>query len=353
MKKVSIILRDITEYGGVERVCANLANAFSEFYEVQIISLYKSFKDTSFEINKNIQVIYLSSFGIKNTFFLKKIFLKTIYRYYLSFKICKLLKQNKTDIILANDGFFVPFFKTKNSFYIRIWHLHAPKKKKRIFSRFNSLVILSPKQLLKWQKYHKNIKIIPNFLPFIPEKTTNPSQKIVLSVGRLSKEKGFLRLIEIWDLICKQEKYKEWKLYIVGQGELEQEIRNKIKEKKLQENIELKPFTKEIEKEYLSASIYAMTSTFEGFGMVLIEASSYTLPCIAFDINTGPSDIIENEKTGFLIEDNNLKEFASKLCLLMDNEDLRKQMGKDARLRIQENFTKEVVMKQWEELFGS
>lgn len=95
-----------------------------------------------------------------------------------------------------------------------------------------------------------------------------------------------------------------------------------------------------------------MTSHTEGFGMVLIEASSYTLPCIAFDIPVGPSAIIKNEKTGFLIEDNNLKEFVSKLCFLMDNKNLREQIDKAARLRIQENFTKEIIIKQWEELFG-
>ena len=348
MKKISIILKDITEEGGGERVCANLANALSESYEIEIVSLYKSFENTNFKINKNIPITYLSSFGLKNAFFLKKIFLKTIYRYYLSLKICKLIKQNKTDIVIANDGFFVPFFKMKNS--LRIWHLDLPKKEKR-FSRFDTLVILSSKQLLEWQKYHKNIKVIPNFLPFIPEKKANLSQKVVLSVGRLTKEKGFFRLIEIWDLVQKQEKYKDWKLHIVGSGKLEQEIKNRIKEKNLQDCIELKPFTKEIEKEYLSASIYVMTSFFEGFGMVLIEAGSYALPCIAFDINTGPSDIIENEKTGFLIKDNELEEFASKLCFLMDNENLKEQMGKAAKLRIQENFSKEIVMKQWEELF--
>lgn len=352
MKKISIILKDITEDGGGERVCANLANALSESYVVQIISFHKSFKDTNFKIDKNIPIIYLSSFGLKSAFLLKKIFLKTIYRYYLSIKAYKLLKQNETDIILANDGFFIPIFKTKNSLYVRVWHLDAPKRKKKIFSKFDALVVLSSKQLFRWREYHKNIKIIPNFLPAITEKTTNFNQKVVLSVGRLSHQKGFLRLIEIWSLIQKQKKYKEWKLRIVGQGELEQEIKDKIKEKNLQESVQLKPFTKNIEKEYLGASIYAMSSYFEGLPMVLLEASSYALASIAFDVNTGPNDIIKNGKTGFLIKDNQLEEFALQLRVLMNDEDLREQMGKAAKVRIQEKFSKEMAMKEWKELFG-
>lgn len=103
-------------------------------------------------------------------------------------------------------------------------------------------------------------------------------------------EKGFLRLIEIWKMVQKDKKYQNWTLTIVGEGELKNTIKEKIKENKL-ENIILKPFTKEIEKEYLNASIYVMTSKWEGFGMVLIESANYQFPSIAFDINTGPSDI--------------------------------------------------------------
>ena len=82
--------------------------------------------------------------------------------------------------------------------------------------------------------------------------------------------------------------FKEWQLIIVGDGILKKELESKIKALNLQESVILKPFTKQIEQEYLSASIYAMSSHFEGFGMVLVEAFSYALPCVAFDVKTGP-----------------------------------------------------------------
>ena len=86
--------------------------------------------------------------------------------------------------------------------------------------------------------------------------------------------------------------------------------------------------------------------------MVLIEASSYALPCIAFDIATGPSDIIENEKSGFLVTDNDLQGYADKLMLLMRDENLRFNFGTKAKQVVSERFSKNAVMKEWEKLFG-
>ncbi|MBX2470399.1 glycosyltransferase, partial [Campylobacter jejuni] len=228
--------------------------------------------------------------------------------------------------------------------------IKAPKKKKKIFDYFDTLIILSAKELDKWQKWHKNIQVIPNFLPFISLKTSNLSQKVVLSAGRFTKEKGFLRLIDIWEIVKKDENFKEWNLHIVGDGLLKEKILHKIQAKKLEHSIILLPFNQNIEEEYLKASIYVMASHFEGFGMVLAESASYTIPSIAFDINNGPSDIIDNKKSGFLIEDGNLQEFANKLKILMQDESLREKFGKNAKEKVQKEFSKEVIMKKWNKI---
>ncbi len=92
-----------------------------------------------------------------------------------------------------------------------------------------------------------------------------------------------------------------------------------------------------------------MASHFEGFGMVLAESANYAIPSIAFDINTGPSDIIDNEKSGFLIEDGNLQEFADKLKILMQDESLREKFGKNAKEKMQKDFSQEFVIQKWNE----
>ncbi|EAH6126629.1 glycosyltransferase family 4 protein [Campylobacter jejuni] len=349
MKKINIFLKDITESGGGERVCINLANAFSKKYKVEIFSFYKSFEQPAYELCKNIKISYLSNQNFYHANKIKKIFLKTFYRYFLSFLIILKFKKTKNEILLANDGYFLPFFKNKKLKYFRIWHIKAPKKKKKIFNHFDALIILSDKELDKWQKWHKNIQVIPNFLPFISLKTSNLSQKVVLSAGRFTKEKGFLRLIDIWEIVQKDENFKEWKLHIVGDGILKEEILHKIQDKKLEHSIILSPFNQNIEEEYLKASIYVMASHFEGFGMVLAESANYAIPSIAFDINTGPSDIIDNEKSGFLIEDGNLQEFADKLKILMQDESLREKFGKNAKEKMQKDFSQEFVIQKWNE----
>ena len=144
---------------------------------------------------------------------------------------------------------------------------------------------------------------------------------------------------------------REWKLIIVGDGVLKGEIESKIRALNLGESVILKPFTKDIESEYLGASIYAMASHFEGFGMVLAEASSYELPCIVFDIATGPSDIIEHNKSGFLVADNDLQGYADKLIALMNDESMRVRFGKEAKKLVEKRFSKEVVLQKWADLF--
>ncbi|EIK8390628.1 glycosyltransferase, partial [Campylobacter jejuni] len=146
------------------------------------------------------------------------------------------------------------------------------------------------------------------------------------------------------------ENFKEWNLHIVGDGLLKEKILHKIQAKKLEHSIILLPFNQNIEEEYLKASIYVMASHFEGFGMVLAESASYTIPSIAFDINNGPSDIIDNKKSGFLIEDGNLQEFANKLKILMQDESLREKFGKNAKEKVQKEFSKEVIMKKWNKI---
>ena len=103
----------------------------------------------------------------------------------------------------------------------------------------------------------------------------------------------------------------------------------------------------------MQASIYVMTSHFEGLPMVLVESASFGLPQISFDINTGPSDIIENEKSGFLIPDGDLEGYAEKLKTLMQNQNLRESMGKRAKEIAQEKFSKEVILLKWQKMFDS
>lgn len=145
---------------------------------------------------------------------------------------------------------------------------------------------------------------------------------------------------------------RDWQLVIVGDGVQKAELEQKIIDKRLQDSVVMKPFTSDIESEYLRASIYALNSRNEGFAMVLMEAGSHAIPSVAFDVDAGPSDIIDDGVNGYLVKDGDLSVFAERLLALMSDEAKRKSMGNKARVMMQERFGKEVIMRLWDEVLG-
>ncbi|EAK6757308.1 glycosyltransferase [Campylobacter upsaliensis] len=278
-----------------------------------------------------------------------KVFYKLVYRFYEDYLLK--LKCKEADVIIYNNVPHYALFKNKNTHYLYLSHI-TRKKYSSKFNYFDFIITINQEQKALLEKHHKNVIYIPNFLPKMPDVITNHQQKVVLFLGRFSKEKGVLRLIDIWKKVQEEAKCREWNLVFVGDGVLKEAMQDKINKLNLNDTIIIKGFTNDVEKEYLSASIYAMSSYSEGFGMVLIESASYALPSVAFDI-AGLSDIIENEKSGFLIEDGNLQEFAKKLQLLMRDENLRKTMGENAKIHTKKHFSKELVLQKWQDLFAS
>lgn len=196
--------------------------------------------------------------------------------------------------------------------------------------------------------------MIPNFITeFAGKKECDSSAQVVLSVGRMEEgdQKGFLRLVDIWEIVQRGGEFASWKLCIVGDGELKSELESKIAQKGLGSSITLKPFTTKIYEEYAKASIYAMSSYYEALPMVLLEAGSMGLALIAFDANTGPSDVIEPIKN--LIEDNDVQAYAMRLQELMHSSSLRQECGARVQQCVEEKFSKSAVLQQWEELFDS
>lgn len=332
--------------GGTQRVVSNLANAFCEYYEVELLSIYQTNETPAFPLNHKVKLNFLHH---KERGMVRGKFYKLIDKFYESYL---LKKRYQNCIIIYNNMPHYPIFKNKNTHYLYILH-ERQKKFRTKYKHYDALIAINLEQKALLEKHHKNVIYIPNFLPKMPDAITNHQQKVVLFLGRFSKEKGVLRLIDIWKKVQEEAKFREWNLVFVGDGVLKEAMQDKIKALHLSTSIIIKPFTKEVEKEYLSASIYAMTSHKEGFGMVLIESASYALPSVAFDITSGPSDIIENEKSGFLIEDGNLQEFAKKLQLLMRDENLRKTMGENAKIHTKKHFSKELVLQKWQDLFHS
>ena len=365
--KILMIYDDISYGGGAERVICNFSNSLiASGYEVMVFSIALS-KQCPYEYHQEVAIRFIKE-NVKPKGLAKV--LHEIKRLIMPIKKWNEIKKRAVfkqainefnpDFIICHTHFDTSLTKIFKKCKIKLFKVihnsfDAYEKWQINLNIYKNIVLLSNHDIDKFKtKYpNANFYIIPNFIPNISNLNTNYSQKVVLSMGRIEKtnQKGFLRLIDIWKLIQDSSEFKDWKLHIVGDGDLKEKIKNKIKDLNLTNSIILKPFTKDVESEYLSASIYAMTSHFEGLPMVLIEAQSYALPTISFDIATGPSDVIEDEKSGYLIEDNDLNEYANKLKTLMSDENLRAKMGAKGKEIVKSKFSKEVVMKQWENLF--
>lgn len=141
-----------------------------------------------------------------------------------------------------------------------------------------------------------------------------------------------------------------WILDIYGQGQDEDELRNLILENGLKANIIIHKPDQNIKDRYLESSIFVMTSAYEGLPMTLLEATGLGLPAICYDFPCGPKDVIDDGINGFLISDGDEESFVERLSMLMDDENLRKEIGHNA-YEMSVKYGKEVIMNEWNRTF--
>ena len=160
----------------------------------------------------------------------------------------------------------------------------------RLVRKFDKFVVLTQEDRQMWGDM-PGIRVIPNAANFIAEKYSDCSAKRVIAVGRLDYQKSFDRLIQVWEKVHQQ--MPDWRLDIFGQGEWQEMLQRMIDERGLQETLKLNGPTKNIGQEYSESSMIVMSSHYEGFPMVMIEAMACGLPAVSFDFKCGPKDIIK------------------------------------------------------------
>lgn len=216
-------------------------------------------------------------------------------------------------------------------------------------SRFDRFVVLTQEDKGYWGDM-SNIVVIPNAALPMPI-LSDCGAKRVIAVGRLDYQKGFDRLVDVWDRVCRDRRADGWRLDIFGQGEWLTMLEHMIAERGLSERMAVNAPTCDIASEYANSSILAMTSHYEGFPMVMIEAMSAGLPVVTFDYKCGPRDIITSGKDGLIVADGDNDAFADALLTLMADADMRKAMGCNAT-EVTDRYSENRVMGMWTDLFG-
>lgn len=202
-----------------------------------------------------------------------------------------------------------------------------------------------------WRHYVSTVKVVPNPLPCFPEQADDSHRQAnrILSVGRLYAPKRFDRLIEAFSLIA--DRYPEWFLDIYGDGEDRELLTAQIARLGLSERVHLKAVTNDIFSEYKKSQFLVVSSDFEGFSLVLIEAMACGLPSVSTACPYGPPEIVDDGVTG-LLADLSPDDLATKMEWMMTHDAERQKMGRQAR-EASAKYRKETVMRAWEAAYLS
>lgn len=371
-KKLTFLLLHLG-YGGIETATINTANALSDKYEIELISFYKLENNQENLLNNNVTIKYLYNGGPNRNEFKQAVNKKNIINIIKEgFKALDILIKKKILIkreIENSNAFAIVSTRYEFSMLLNKYgrkdvvkiaqehHHHNNNKKyikilKKKYKRIDYLFALTEslkrdyKEFLKKNK-HTQIVVVPNMITETVSEKSKLGNNNVITISRLHEGKKINELINIFSKI----EDKSAKLYIIGSGDEEGKIREQINKLGLNNSIIMTGYLdKNEQKKYLlDSSVYAMTSISEGLPMVLLEAMQFGIPCIAYETDSGVTDIIKHNENGFIIKERNENAYISKLKELLKDSDLRHYLGSNCK-KTCEKYSKDNVVKIWDKI---
>jgi len=376
--KIVYIIDSLALKGGAERIITEKMNYLATIYnyDVSVITYYQFHEPNTYPLSCKVKQINLSIpfYQQYRYSYPKRLWLKWgFYRqlqlelqqtvnsinpdiligvgYTLADVVCS-IKCQAAKIIESHEARMYtqsPLLHKNTSLFSTIYAILNRKIYLNIVEkRADAVVTLTKGDALEW-KNAKRVEIIPNFSIMPISNLSNGESKRVIAIGRLEWQKGYDKLIDIWKLVSPT--HSDWQLDIYGEGSLEADLKKRINEAGLI-NVTIHPFTHNISQEYAKSSIQVLTSRFEGFSLVLLEAMRHGLPCVTFDCPFGPKELIDDNKCGYVIENDNINQFAERLNYLIDNQQVRKRFAKEALMKSRK-YNVDNIMNLWKELFNS
>lgn len=285
-------------------------------------------------------------------------------------KLTALLLKEKPDIVVSlypSESSFIPEIqdgskKVLELHYCKFFRLQYGRKgllglidqwrtrqDERIVRRFDKFVVLTNEDKGYWGNL-PNLEVIPNAAKLVSDRCSDVKNKRVIAVGRLDYQKGFDRLLQAWKIVCQNDKYADWYLDIFGQGEWKEMLQQMIDGAEMSNRVCINRPTTNIGEEYAKSSMLVMSSNYEGFPMVMIEAMACGLPVVSFDFKCGPKDIIQPGENGLLVRNGDIEGLAAAMMKLMDDAAYRQRLSENAK-GIISTYAEETVMQQWITLF--
>ena len=348
--RICLLEGDMSRTGGTERMAAWLANALCREHEVYILSLRLAKGNVFYPLEPGVAHDVVPSFSDKLGIFRQIRWIK------------KHLKQHQIDRVINVDmgmGFYgilaargtkAKTITWEHGNYYNNWGSRLfPHLRRYAAKKSDAVVLLTEKDRQNYDRHIKNhapITVIPNPAT-VHDHAYDPGSRTILSVGHLLRNKGYHRVVEIGKKILPS--HPDWKWVICGEGPERPRLEAAIREAGLEKQILLPGLIRDMDAQYQSAAIQVLTSDMEGLPMTLLEGKGWGLPLVAFDIMTGPSDIIEDGVNGYLIGAFDLDAMADKLAMLMDDTALRRQLSAGSSVGM-EKFSEKTILSAWEEI---
>ncbi|GHU69605.1 glycosyl transferase [Bacteroidia bacterium] len=381
--KIAYSIGKLGNSGGIERVLSTKVNYLAETfgYEVHIIVGGKQPESLFYPFSDKIHFHYLGAVIAGLTRNLRKnVFQRmadqvrhdSLYRQKLEQKLIEIqpditistFGKDAAFLYKLNDGSrkVLEFHFTKNylkhlgeslqndkfRFIRRFWLDFLQKRERRWAKNYDHIVVLTNRDKQLWSG-GEQFTVIPNPLSFNTKRLATLENKRIVSMGRLVYPKGFSYLIDAFSQIHKQ--FPDWQLWIYGDGQEKPVFQNQINTLSLQDKIILQMPDADVETILQDASLFVLPSLYDGFGLVLTEAMVCGVPCVAFDCECGPAEIIRDNEDGFLVELKNTQVLAAKMAVLMENVALRQTIGRKAAENIL-RFDTGKIMALWQAYFN-
>lgn len=358
--------------GGMEKVVIGKANYLAKKgYEVFIVTTEQKGRHPFFTIDKRIEChdLDINYENENNTSFVRKLVSFKYKQKIHKRRLEEFIRKINPDIVLSTFGnevnflydikdgskkileiHFSRFFRVQQE-RKGIWKLvdryrsEVDRKKVENYDRF---VVLTHEDKEYWEGA-KNIEVIPNFIT-MQKKNADTDIKRAIAVGRFSYQKGYERMIMAWKKVC--DIHPEWRLDIFGNGEEKEKVRTLVDNLGLKEKVILNDATNNIGNEYVTSSVFILSSRYEGLPMVLLEAMSYGLAIVSYDCKCGPKDIIENNRNGILVEEGNVEKLANAIIEVMDDDEKRKMLAQNAK-EDSKKYSEDCIMRLWMNLFDN
>lgn len=358
--KIAYCIKSLHQSGGTERVLTTKMNYLADHTECSVYVILQDEKEEPFfPLSPLVQKVSLNSKSRQEYRAALKRTLKSIHP---DVTVCvggdelsfindiddgskKVLEFHYTKNFLVNFVKGIRRIRFKSLHLLKVWLLQ--KRLAYYVRKFDLVVGLTARDVQLWGS-PSNMTYVYNPLSFRSSEKSTTKNKEIISVGSFTPAKGMDLLVEAFGRIA--PRYPDWKLSLYGSGQDYELLKELISKYHIEEQVALHKPVLNIGEKMVESSIYAFPSRSDGFGLVLTEAMECGLPCVAFDCECGPREILTKD-TGILVSPQNIDEFGRALARLMDSEELRQQMGHVATKEVT-RFYVENIMPRWINLFS-